>query len=315
MRHLPESGYFWLALASAVLLIGVVLTVCFWDWLRPEDSTTVSNSETLRNVGLLVGGALAFVFAGWRAWLAEQEKATARRQADIAQQSLLNERYERGAEMLGSSVLSVRLGGIGALQGLAEQHPEQYHVPVMQQLCSFVRHPTEVDGQPVVYVTELELGAGHGARTRQDYAAAGVVEIEVVREDIQAAMDAITSCHARNLQIETQHNYWIDLHGAELRGVDLSNKDLSGAPESAQEAPFNYAMIGPLRTNLRGTKLRLVRLPGTNLTGCDLSRSSGLTQYDLDEAYAEDRMPPVLDYAFDDVTGEELVWRQAPGDR
>ena len=284
----------------------------FWDWLRPEDSTTVSNSETLRNVGLLVGGALAFVFAGWRAWLAEQEKATAQLQAETAQQSLLNERYERGAEMLGSEVLSVRLGGIGAFQGLAEQHPEQYHVPVMQQLCSFVRHPTEVDGQPVVYVTGLELGGAYGARTAQDYAAAGVVEIEVVREDIQAALDALTSCHTRNLQIETQHNYWIDLHGAELRGVNLSNKDLSRVPESDEMAPFNYAMIGTMRTNLRGTKLHYTQLRGTNLTGSDLSRSSGLTQSDLDEAYAEDRMPPLLDYAFDTETGEALVWRGKP---
>ena len=75
MKRLPESGYFWLVLAIGVLLFGVVLTVSFWDWLRPEGSATVSNSETLRNVGLLVGGALAFVFAGWRAWLAEQEAA------------------------------------------------------------------------------------------------------------------------------------------------------------------------------------------------------------------------------------------------
>ena len=259
----------------------------------------VDNSEqTLRNVGLLIGGLLAFVFAVWRAWVAERQANAARQQAETAllqaetaQQSLLNERYQRGAEMLGSDVLSERLGGIYALQGLAERHPEPYHVPVMRQLCSFVRHPTEVEGQPPVGSINIDWGSAYGASTAQDFAAAGTLEIEVVREDIQAAMDSIASCHTRNLQIETLHNYWIDLHSADLRGVDLSNKDLSRAPEYDEAAPFDYAMIGTMHTNLRGVKLRYANLARTNLTRTDLSHASGLTQCILDDAYADPGMP------------------------
>ena len=319
MRRLLESGYFWLILAAAVFLACVGLTLCFWSWLHPPAPTTVSNSETLRNVGLLIGGLLAFVFAVWRAWVAERQANAARQQAETAllqaetaQQSLLNERYQRGAEMLGSDVLSERLGGIYALQGLAEQHPEQYHVPVMRQLCSFVRHPTEVEGQPPVGSSEVELGPAYDASTAQDFAAAGTLEIEVVREDIHAAMDSIASCHNRNLQIETLHNYWIDLHGADLRGVDLSNKDLSRAPEYDEAAPFDYAMIGTMHTNLRGVKLHYAILARTNLTRTDLSHATGLTQSILDDACADPRMPPRLDYAFDAETGKALVWRKAP---
>ena len=44
--------------------------------------------------------------------------------------------------MLGSGVLSVRLGGIYALERLAKEHPEEYHIQIMELLCSFVRHPT-----------------------------------------------------------------------------------------------------------------------------------------------------------------------------
>ena len=47
--------------------------------------------------------------------------------------------------MLGSAVLSVRLGGIYGLARLAEDHPDQYHVPIFQLLCSFVRRPPEED--------------------------------------------------------------------------------------------------------------------------------------------------------------------------
>ena len=54
-------------------------------------------------------GLIALPLALWRGHVAEQ-------QANAAQQSLRNERYQKGAEMLGSEVLSVRLGGIYGLQ-------------------------------------------------------------------------------------------------------------------------------------------------------------------------------------------------------
>ncbi len=314
MRSLLESGYFWLVLAAVIFLVGIGLTVCFWGWLHPPAPTMVSNSETLRNTGLLIGGLLAFVFAVWRAWVAERQANAAQRQAETADRGLLNDRYQKATEMVGSNVLAVRLGGIYALQGLAERYPEEYHVPVMQQLCSFVRHPTEVEGQPAVGPSEVELGPVYGATTAQDFAAAGTLEIEVVREDIQAAIDSIASCHTRNLHIEMLHNYWIDLHDADLRGVDLSSKDLSRAPEYDEAAPFDYAMIGTMHTNLRGGKLHYANLARTNLTRTDLSHASGLTQSILDDAYADPRMPPRLDYTFDAETGKALVWCGTPID-
>ena len=60
---------------------------------------------------------------------------------DTAEQSLLNERYQRGAEMLGSDVLSVRLDGIYALDRLAAEQPASYHIQIMQLFCAFARRP------------------------------------------------------------------------------------------------------------------------------------------------------------------------------
>ena len=314
----------WLGAIVVVFSIGLLLTRCFWGDLRGDQD---SLSTTVRNVALVIGGVIAILIAVWRSRIGERQATAAqhqvenvRRQLEIAHQQaetadrgLLNDRYQKAAEMLGGSVLAVRLGGIYALQGLAEQHPEQYHVPVMQQLCSFVCHPTEVEGQPTVASSGVPLGPVYGASTAQDFAAAGELEIKAVREDIEAAMHSIASCHTRNLGIETLHNYWIDLHGADLRGVDLSNKDLSRAPEYDETAPFDYAMIGTMHTNLRGVKLHYAFLARTNLTRTDLSHATGLTQSILDDACADPRMPPRLDYAFDAETGKALVWRKAPG--
>ena len=310
--HIPQftrrltkwDGFWWIAGIVIVLLIGGILSWCFWEDLNDGKD---SLSTTVRNVALVIGGVIAMLLAVWRSRVAERQAAT-------AQQGLMNERYQKAAEMLGSSVLAVRLGGIDALQGLAEQNPEQYHVPVMKQLCSFVRHPTEVEGQPTVDSSEIERGQFYGASTAQDYAAAGTFEIEEVREDIQAAIDSIASCHARNLEIETLQNYRLDLHRADLRGANLIAKDLSGAPpKDINGVPSfhypNHAIIGWWYTDLKEANLRYASLYHANLTNVDLSSALGITQAALDDTYADPKTPPRLNSAFDSETREPLVWR------
>ena len=190
MKAFLKSSSLWFGILAVLLLVaGIAASMKWWGWLHPEEPTTVSNSETLRNVGLLIGGVLAFVFAGWRAWVAERQANAAQTQANMAldqaataQQGLLNERYQKGAEMLGSEVLTVRLGGIYALQGLAAEHPEQYHIQIMRLFCAFVRNPTGVmeghfagyddDGQPIRGIRDDVQAVMHaiGSRTDADIA-------------------------------------------------------------------------------------------------------------------------------------------------
>ena len=201
------------------------------------------------------------------------------------------------------------------MQDLAEQYPDLYHIRVMRQLCLFVRHPPEFEGQLITFMGDLELGEVYGASNAQDYAAAGQVEKWTIREDIQAAVDSITACHAGNLDVERRHNYWIDLHGADLRGVDLSDRDLSRAPERDEWAPFDRSMIRTMWTDMRGVKLHDASLIGTSLTGVNLSHASGLPQDILDDACADAGRPPVLDSTFDAETGNALVWKKAPSNQ
>ena len=106
-----------------------VISIMYWDWLSIE-----SNGSTIRNIVLVAAAMIALPLAIWRSIVAE-------RQAKTAQRGLLNERYQKGAEMLGSGILSVRLGGIYALARLAREHPGGYHTQIMNLLCSFVRNP------------------------------------------------------------------------------------------------------------------------------------------------------------------------------
>lgn len=141
-----------------VMIVGSIAVLTPWPWV-------LIHHEKLRNLALVAAGVIAVPLAIWRAWVAE-------RQAETARRSLLNERDQKAAEMLGSTLLSVRLGGIYALQTLAAEHPPHYHLGVMRQFCAFVRgsqNPT-------------------GPSSRTEDAAS-----EPVREDVRAVMDAIAA--------------------------------------------------------------------------------------------------------------------------
>ncbi len=300
-----KFSFFWFALTALILLsAGLWFTYWQWDWLNSEASTTVSNSETLRNVGLLLAGALAFVFAGWRAWVAE-------RQVVAAEGSLLNERYQKGADMLGSDSLSVRLAGIYALQQLVEQQPEQFHIQILKLFCAFARHPTEI---------ETELSGDEKPRNTSPRS----------REDVRAAMKAISVRNKAGILLERRSCFRLDLRLADLRDARLMNADLSHAILTdadlsgawLEDANLSYAWLD-------GANLSGCRLGGANLSGADLwdtnpsgsflvqaqdheqvkgrKIANGLTQDQLDWACAD--TPPALNGVLDTTTGKPLEWR------
>ena len=123
--RLPQSGGFWITLSVAVLIVEVLLVVVLWDWLAGDES----GSATIRNVGLVIAGSLAIPLAIWRAVVADKQASSAQHQTAIAQQGLLNERYQKAAEMLGSDVLSVRIGGVHTLRDLAMEQPQSIPRP------------------------------------------------------------------------------------------------------------------------------------------------------------------------------------------
>ena len=208
-----KLGLIALLVLAVVVAAGVWSLVQFWDWLQTGEVGRETGSTTVRNIGLLVAGLVALPLALWRSIVAQRQADAAQRQAVTAHQDLLNERYQRGAEMLGSAVLAVRLGGIYALQRLAKEHPGEYHVQIMRLLCAFVRNPT-VDGNGQVSLTDHNTGEGtetdDGSRVR-------------LRQDVEGAMEAIASRSKEGISLERDAKFILDLSGAELRGLNLMN--------------------------------------------------------------------------------------------
>ena len=168
-----------------VVVIGtVVFSIMCWGWLNAGEEP---GSATIRNLGLVAAAFIGLPLAIWRSAVAE-------RQVDLGQRGLLNERYQKGAEMLGSKELSVRLGGIYALDRLAREHPGDYHAQIMNLLCAFVRNHRMVETQEV--------------ETYYKYR----------HEDVQAAVAAVGSRNAAQIEIEKKQYCRVDFSGADLRG-------------------------------------------------------------------------------------------------
>lgn len=301
------SWYFLVAVALIVLVaIGLVVSIWQWEWLQESggpggpdvtqlqnDKSTESNSTTLRNVAIIIAGLLALLFAAWRAKIADSQSKT-------AQRGLLNERYQKGADMLGNSVLATRMGGIYALHRLAEEHPKEYHVQIMRLLCAFARYPT-----------------GQSSRHGVD-----------VSEDVQSVMYAIRACRQKDiaLELEKAENYRPNLtraylRGADLSGINLSNTDLPHANLSRVylgQAVLSGAYL--FRADLSGATFTGTDMCGADLSGASLRtaylidrtsvRINGLTQRQLDCAYADSNMPPSIE-ALDIETSGTLVWNNS----
>ena len=236
------EGFWWVVLMVTVAVVGVFLSQFYWADLHSDDDSV---STTFRNLGLVIGGIIAILLAIWRSTVAERQSAT-------AQQGLLNERYQKGAEMLGSDVLSVRLGGIYALERLAAEHPKQYHILVMKLFCAFVPHIVNGSNQPL-----------DSATTPADPS-----------PDVQAVMDAIGARGESETNIERLASYRPDLRRVVLCRASLGKANLSNALLSwtcLRQAALGEANLADAILNQ--ADLTGATLGGTNLIGASLHRA------------------------------------------
>ena len=310
-----RSGRLWVTLSVVLLATEVALSVCFWWWLTSDKESV---SITIRNVGLVMAGTVALPMAIWRGLVANHQASAAQQQAETAQKSLLNARYERGAEMLGNNVPSVRLGGIYALERLASEYPEEYHLEVMKLFCTFVRNPTQDEsvvtpGRSQFMMSEL-------------------------REDTQAAVTAIGRRSRKGIELEEEVGVTpLDLFRADLMGANLAGLNLAGA--DLREARLARANL--MNTDLAGAFLAgaqlvdpyyirdrneldvldrdleartLLMFKGANVSGTYFSiygmyRATSIIQEQLDNACADPDDPPWLDGVIDATNYIQLVWR------
>ncbi len=320
-------------LPAFVAVAAVGAAVCWWDWLRCEQEPFESNGETLRNIALILVAIVGLPLALWR-------NLTAYKQAETAARGLRNERYQKGADMLGNATLATRLGGVYALEQLVREHPEEYHIQIVDLLCAFIRHPVEArrpefvgadgggpDGSayepdrrcaPDIEAAARAIGRRRVENDRRGFflnlrganlSGAILSDANLERADLEGAnlSDAILpGAKLSGAILEGARMERADLLGANLGSADLEGADLLGA--ELEHADLEGATLRG--AGMKGANLWSVNLSDAILSGADLSHVEGLKQSGLDAAIiwtGDD--PPRLEGALDAETGQPLVWQ------
>ena len=312
-----------LVLLLVLAVIGIVLDIkynesVFLQWVRSTQQgsdvlTIESGSTTIRNIGLAIAAAVALIVAIWRGQVAEAQN-------EVSRQDLMNERYQKGAEMLGHKVLAVRLAGISALQRLAEQDRLQYHVQVARSLCAFVRYPTPDD--------KIQTGIYYDDEGGRHY--------HPLRDDVQTILNILGSRDHQLSEFEKDNDFDIDLRGSDLIGADmvgmnLSDVDLGSAKLHGSDlrgADLSGANLGSAvlcdaklqGAILYGTDFFIANLTNTIFVGRSHGRrrariaARGLTQDALLLAFYEPGEPPIFSGMQDPSSELPLRVRELPID-
>ncbi|MEU7590449.1 pentapeptide repeat-containing protein [Micromonospora sp. NPDC049230] len=256
------------AVLAALLLVGVLIAAALWyaEWPGLERGATVTAATLFDLLKLVfavvagIGGVAALVVAYRRQRVAEHTNALAEFAHQLAHAAdlraevtkalaeaaderaktetdrngvrLFNERFAKVSEQLGSEKAAVRLAGVYAMAGLADdwRHGRQTCIDV---LCAYVRMPyTPPDvpgGTPTQDEDHVALGAADRARAAREEREVRHTVVRLVGRHLRIAEDDGASwC-----------GYDFDFTGAVFDGGDLSGARFSGGDVSFEGASFN----------------------------------------------------------------------------
>jgi uncharacterized protein YjbI with pentapeptide repeats len=179
---------------------------------------------------------------------AQKSNEIAIKNAHLAQERLMTERFMTAITTLGHQSVATRTGAIYALEKIAQDFPQQYWT-IMEILTAFVREN-----------------------------AAGKLQNEQIQQtgriatDIQAALSVIARRDAQKDQPNQKINLrYADISGADLHKANLQQADLRGAnlcEANLQEANLCQANLDGAK--LCGSILYEANLQSTNLTDANL---------------------------------------------
>jgi uncharacterized protein YjbI with pentapeptide repeats len=250
--------------------------------------------------GLVVIGGVVFTAQGL--WYTAQSLDASRQAQRTAEQGQLTDRYTKAVEQLGSTTtLDVRLGGIYALERLAQDSPRD-HQTIYDVMAAFIREhdPKPKAATPAKPATDIQaaltvIGRRNAGLDRRQ-PGLDLSNIRLRGADLNDAnlnntymigayLNGAELLHAnlRSTDLTGANLIAADLRStnlndadlviADLRGADLSNADLRGADLS--NANLNNANLN--NADLRGANLTDTNLRGAELAGADLRLVEGLT--------------------------------------
>ena len=243
-----------LEILALILSITGVLVLTLWLWILPtwenillipgpqaRSSSQIELAKTVATIFLAVG-VLVTLYLTWR------RVNAAEKTIDVAREGQVTERFTRAVDQLGSDIVSVRLGGIYALERIARDSAED-HWPVIQVLVGCVPRRPSLDKQP------LEDPPNRSTPT-----------------DIQAILGVLGRLNTKYADPARM----LDLREADLRGADLTHVNFRAA--ILIEADFRNVRLN--HAKFQGANLTLADFRCANLQNADLQGTSlGLADF------------------------------------
>jgi uncharacterized protein YjbI with pentapeptide repeats len=243
--------------AAAVIAFALLWKVPQWQvgkvsGLEPKERFDRVN-EARKTLAQIIGGIA--VLAGFYSTI--QNIKVAQQSFALAQEGQITDRFSKAIEQLGAvdsngkKKLEVRLGGIYALQRIANESEEE-HWPIMEVLTAYVR--------------------ANAPRRKQRAEAEWWLKPAT---DIQAILTVLGTRYAKSehkneiLNLRTADMSGADLRGADLRGAYLWGADLHLA--YLWGADLNHAVL--MWADLRWAHFERADLSGADLTGAGLQRA------------------------------------------
>ena len=238
-----------------------------------------------KTVGQALGGAAVLIGA-----MAAYLQFTQQQQA--SHDVLISNQVSKSFEQLGSQEMATRLGGIYGLEGVMNTS-EQYHQPVLEALCAFVRESTthrqgtlaawlkakeittdKVNDAPAtdVQAALTVIGRRYPGPGRVNLTGANIQRASLLDAQLEDA--TLSRAHLDDARLERAHLKGAHLEGAHLEGASLKGAHLEHAVLSG--AHLEHAFLP--NADLEDTDLTAAHLDGAILVGVHLE-GAGLVAY------------------------------------
>ena len=289
---LELSARLWLSVSVGVVALLLFLWWAWW-WLPKhqarrldliDDKARADVEDNFRKtIGQLIGGAAVLIGAAFAYLQFAQQQETAQQQQRAAHDLLISNQVAKGFELLGNKEheLPQRLGGIYTLEGVMnDPASQQYHKPVLEALCAFIRDETTDKTGDESPGSDIQAALTVIGRRAEDVIGKSIID----KGYPTAASLNLAATHLPNADLGSADLRHAFLTHANLRGAYLGFSNLRGA--NLHRAHLAGAYLG--HSDLGLAELSDADLTGADLTEADLTGALHLTKEQLERACVKD---------------------------
>lgn len=240
-RRSPPLSW-WTITVAALVIAGVTWGATTWllDEAAAATDPAAARVEAIKTglgIGAGTAGVFALLLAVRRQW---HQEVTAADTTYDATERRVTDLYTKAVEQLGSDKAPVRLGGLYALERLAQDHSSQRQT-IVNVLCAYLRMPYTLPGDPP------------GDDAEDDTALAGYRE-RVQEREVRLAAQRILATHLTDpadafwtdIDLDLTEATLIDLNliGCQVRTATFTRARFAGSAEFTRAYFTGHASFG-----------------------------------------------------------------------